>query len=238
MHVHLPKPMHGWRQFAGEVGIIVLGVLIALGFEQVVQSIHDRNMAAEARQNVRDEAALNLSALRDRIDIQGCIERRLGELSSLLEAAGDGSLKTQPNWIGYPPTWPFFHGRWDAATASGRNSLFPFGEQQQFTILYEIFARYDEYQAREQAAWSQLRALETWRGPLGPEARLSFGSALQQAKYFAWDLNYAGTFAVRNGKAMGLLPPRSKPEVHSICIPIATSRADALRKLNSPFGAP
>jgi hypothetical protein len=31
MHFHLPKPLHGWREFAGEVGIIVLGVLIALG---------------------------------------------------------------------------------------------------------------------------------------------------------------------------------------------------------------
>jgi hypothetical protein len=30
MHFHLPKPLHGWRAFAGEVGIIVVGVLIAL----------------------------------------------------------------------------------------------------------------------------------------------------------------------------------------------------------------
>ena len=29
MHLHLPKPLHGWRAFVGEVGIIVLGVLIA-----------------------------------------------------------------------------------------------------------------------------------------------------------------------------------------------------------------
>lgn len=238
MHFHLPKPLHGWREFAGEVGIIVLGVLIALGFEQVVQSIHDRNMAAEARQNVRDEAALNLGALRDRLDVQYCIERRLEELSHILSAAGDGPLQPQPSWIGLPPTWPFFHARWEAATASGRNSLFPFDEQQRFAQLYEVFGRYDDYQAPEQAAWSQLRALETWHGPLGAEARLSFVNALQQAKYFAWDLNYAGTFAVRNGNAMGLLPPRSKPEVHSICIPIITSRTDALRQLNSPFGAP
>jgi hypothetical protein len=34
---HLPKPLHGWRQFAGEVGIIVVGVLIALGAEQLVE---------------------------------------------------------------------------------------------------------------------------------------------------------------------------------------------------------
>ena len=36
MHLQLPKPLHGWREFAGEVGIIVLGVLIALGLEQLV----------------------------------------------------------------------------------------------------------------------------------------------------------------------------------------------------------
>lgn len=34
MHLHLPKPMHGSREFVGEVGIIVIGVLIALGAEQ------------------------------------------------------------------------------------------------------------------------------------------------------------------------------------------------------------
>jgi len=30
MHFRLPKPLHGWREFAGEVGTIVIGVLIAL----------------------------------------------------------------------------------------------------------------------------------------------------------------------------------------------------------------
>ena len=26
MHFHLPKPLHGWREFFGEVAIIVLGL--------------------------------------------------------------------------------------------------------------------------------------------------------------------------------------------------------------------
>lgn len=42
MHFQLPKPIQGWRQFVGEVGIIVVGVLIALGAEQIVESIHER----------------------------------------------------------------------------------------------------------------------------------------------------------------------------------------------------
>src|ERR1700744_1702016 len=117
MHVHLPKPLHGWREFFGEGGIIVLGVLIALGLEQVVHSIHAHNVAAEARQNVRDEAASNLDALRGRIDAQNCIERRLDEILRILGAAGDGPLQTQPTWIGYPPAWPFFYARLEAAPA-------------------------------------------------------------------------------------------------------------------------
>lgn len=40
MHVHLPKPLHSWRALVGEVGIIVVGVLIALGAEQFVEAIH------------------------------------------------------------------------------------------------------------------------------------------------------------------------------------------------------
>ncbi len=37
MHVHLPRPLHGWRELVGEVGVIVLGVLIALGAGQIVE---------------------------------------------------------------------------------------------------------------------------------------------------------------------------------------------------------
>jgi hypothetical protein len=48
MHFHLPKPLHGWREFAGEVGIIVLGVLIALGFEQIVEASHQRQEGLQA----------------------------------------------------------------------------------------------------------------------------------------------------------------------------------------------
>ena len=62
MHFHLPKPLHGWREFAGEVGIIVVGVLIALAFEQVVQSIHDRLVADQARDAIRAEVRENLVA--------------------------------------------------------------------------------------------------------------------------------------------------------------------------------
>ena len=53
MHFHLPKPLHGWREFVGEVGIIVIGVLIALGAEQVVETLHWRDEVGTFRTAVR-----------------------------------------------------------------------------------------------------------------------------------------------------------------------------------------
>ena len=238
MHFRLPKPLHGWREFVGEVGIIVVGVLIALAAEQVVEWVHNRQVAEEARENVRADARFNLGAIRFRIDAQHCIDARLDALSAILGKAGNRELDPRPSWIGLPPTFPFFTGRWQAATASGRNSLFPPKEQEQFATLYQIFDRYNEYQPREQEVWADLRALETWQGPLGPEARIAFAKSLQQAKYLAWDLHYAGSYALLDGGKMGLMKEPAAPETASICLPITESRADALRQLKAPFGEP
>jgi len=238
MHFHLPKPLHGWREFAGEVGIIVIGVLIALGAEQALGSLHDRRIAADARENVRAEAATNIRFIRDRLNTQKCIDQRLGELQALLSRSGQGPLSPPPGWVSRPPVAPFFFGRWQAATASGRNSLFSPEEQGRFSVLYAIFSRFNEEQVREQAAWSQLRALEWWHGPLGAQGQLAFTQALQEAKYLAWDLHYAGSFGVDGGAQMHLPNILPAPQLHSICLPLTTSRADALRRLKDPVGEP
>lgn len=238
MHFRLPKPLHGWREFAGEVGIIVIGILIALGAEQVVELVHNRQLAADARENVRAEAATNVGFIRDRLSTQACIDRRLAELQDILSQSGDKPLVQQPTWVSRPPIWPIFFGRWQAATASGRNSLFSPEEQGRFSMLYRVFSQYDADQAREQEVWSQLRALEWWRGPLGPQARLDFAQALQQAKYISWDLHYAGTYALSDAAEMGLPNRTVAPSLHSICLPITAARTDALKRLKDRFGEP
>jgi hypothetical protein len=48
MHVHLPKPVHGWRAFFGEISVIVLGVLIALALEQSVEALNWSRKVAQA----------------------------------------------------------------------------------------------------------------------------------------------------------------------------------------------
>jgi hypothetical protein len=54
MHFHLPKPLHGWRAFAGEVGIIVIGVLIALSAEQFAEYLHNRAQVRHGEEALTD----------------------------------------------------------------------------------------------------------------------------------------------------------------------------------------
>ena len=55
MRFSFPKPIHGWRAFAGEVGIIVIGVLIALGAQQVIERWDDRDKVNRAIKALRVE---------------------------------------------------------------------------------------------------------------------------------------------------------------------------------------
>jgi hypothetical protein len=64
MDIHKPKPWRGVREFLKEYLIIVIGVLTALGAEQVAVALRDRHAAAEARGAVYTEIRLNLSTCR------------------------------------------------------------------------------------------------------------------------------------------------------------------------------
>ena len=59
MDIHKPKPWHGVREFLKEYVIIVVGVLTALGGEQVVEWAHRQSEVAEAREALHAELAAN-----------------------------------------------------------------------------------------------------------------------------------------------------------------------------------
>lgn len=55
MDIHKPNPWHGFREFLKEYAIIVVGVLTALGGEQIVEWAHHRAELVEARKALRAE---------------------------------------------------------------------------------------------------------------------------------------------------------------------------------------
>lgn len=180
-HFHIPKPLHGWREFAGEVGIIVLGVLIALGAEQLIGAVRDLHLAHETRALVNEELETDLANLELRKSAEPCIARRLGELRALVSQwARTGSFKT-PLWVAQSPRFRGDFSRYEAAVAAGRVALLPNEEQARVGLLVTSLRGFEAMQDAEIEPWSKLRLLQ-----MGPEAltatdRTMIWDALQTA---------------------------------------------------------
>jgi hypothetical protein len=118
MHFHLPKPLHGWREFAGEVGIIVIGVLIALGAEQVVESILWRHKVEQAEVRLRADLTDDTSFASQYEILTPCANAYLDRMQTDLlkhDSADMGRLyQLGPPFVGEP--WKVV--AWENATAS------------------------------------------------------------------------------------------------------------------------
>ncbi|MBF6024117.1 hypothetical protein [Lysobacter niastensis] len=90
MRIYLPKPMHGWRAFTGEVGVIVLGVLLALGAQEAVEEMQIREEVGTFRETIDREVALNLYTYDVRVRQHGCIVDALGQVDRWLGQARSG----------------------------------------------------------------------------------------------------------------------------------------------------
>jgi hypothetical protein len=82
--LHKPKPVHNFREFLSELGVVVLGIVIALSGEQLIESLHDKHKAGEAREGIRDEIEMNIAVLESRSAAQPCIDRRIDDIATLL----------------------------------------------------------------------------------------------------------------------------------------------------------
>ena len=234
MRVQLPKPLHGWRPFVGEVGIIVLGVLIALGADQMVQDVQLRREARDARQAVRSELEVNMSRLASRSAQKGCVETRIDQLQAVLDSAAKEGAITSPKWVGRPQFWTMQTDRWEAISQSGRAALLSADELADYGLLYNFMRHINEAMVTEQADWARLRTLEHMHR-LTPEMIFELNATLQDARYMNWRIKRWMSQMAPGGMRLGLRAVKNDlPATRSACIAMTTRREQALVESHSP----
>lgn len=238
MHFRLPKPLHGWRGFAGEVGIIVVGVLIALAAEQVVSTMRQRQDAAQADAIIRSELDLNLGRLKSRMEILPCVDRRIGEMQAILDKAADNPDIVTPGWIGRPQYWTFLSARWQAESQAGRAALIDPHKLAEYGIMYAKMGDLLGEMTLEQTDWAKLRTLEHVRR-LEPSEAFELNTTLQDARYRSWRLALVSSQLFDQAKTLGLHASRNTtPASPAVCLPITTTRAEANRVSAWRLGEP
>src|SRR5690348_10723522 len=126
MHFHLPKPLHGWREFAGEVGIIVIGVLIALGAEQIVQSFHEHQEVGQLRAALRSELADDRARWEHIRASDSCTSKRLDAIEQWAATAPPKARLTNPYRLFL---WNMHSSAWDLAKTSPATANIPLRER-------------------------------------------------------------------------------------------------------------
>jgi hypothetical protein len=205
MHFHLPKPLHGWREFAGEVGIIVLGVLIALAAESVVETGQWRHKVSVVRSSLMGELANDRARWDMDIAAARCANRAIDRLDAWSQAGGSNPMP--PTSDINPRNFFWMHSaNWNLATGSQTLDHFPINEQLAFASLYDGVAHRQIDIVRVSELFERVRTL----APLATDGqeRNKLRETLGDLKGGIDDLISNDDYMKRHFDAVGVKPDR------------------------------
>ena len=136
MEFHLPKPFHNWREFAKEVGIIVIGIAIALSGELAIETINHHREIQKVREALNDEMAWNLAVAKQVSDHSGCSLARLDEIERWEKSWEDGRPIRLLRPIVVPGSYIYRTSVW-RVTAGDAVSRMPFDERAVYASFYD-----------------------------------------------------------------------------------------------------
>ena len=233
------NPPNGWRAVAWELAIVTLGVLIALGAQQLAEGARDRRVADQTRAAITEEINQNLLNITLRATAEKCIQRRLDELHALVGTWGrTGSFET-PLWVAQAPRLTINLPRYEAALDAGNIALLPREEQYRIGNIIAGLTDFQKLQDEENETWPTLRMLQDGADSLSSTDRTAVRLALQRAAA----LDYQARLAIRQNLPraadFGFRPDRKRfnefarnvwksgTYTPSICAPIDTPPARA-----------
>lgn len=174
------RPAHGWSDFATELVIVVLGVLIALGAQQLVDAWHTRGDVADFREALNAEMASNLYAYQGRIEQSPCVNSRLDQLEAWQRAWRGANGPPLSGTIARPLAFSTKTSVW-RSSASNIAAKMPLKERLSYAALYDAFEAYDGLRNREVATWQALFAYDG-AAKLSPAEVNALGGLIQSAR--------------------------------------------------------
>jgi hypothetical protein len=173
MEIHKPKPVHNWRELLTEVGVVVIGVCIALAAEQTVEWFQWHSRVAEARKAIATETATNISYGIRRMRYAPCLEKCLDDLARIVDEASRAGNLPPVGDLGDFSNNVWSTGEWDSLMASQTASHFSHDELAGISYIYVNIERANARTLQELEAMTGLSTI------VGPGRRLDPASEAQ-----------------------------------------------------------
>jgi hypothetical protein len=119
MDIHKPKPIHSLRELLKEIGIIVIGVTIALTAEQIVEAISWKHKVADAEAAMSEELGNDLAYAAGQVAMKDCAAKYFARMETAVVNRRSETLR-QLAAMKQPPygTHPWVAESWAAAINS------------------------------------------------------------------------------------------------------------------------
>jgi hypothetical protein len=170
MEFHLPGHVRTLRDFLTHIGIVTLGILIALGLEQLVDSHHRAMQAREAVAAFRRELQDN------RAEVQEVMAAMPQGVDRGRSAPAFARSRTAFSRTAQPIKYPGIHfnlvssSSWDAAIATQALNEIPYQDAKRYGEAYGVFRIFLDEERNGLAAWQEMRSFGSDTAPLTPTA--------------------------------------------------------------------
>lgn len=130
-HVHAPQQgVHTWRDFLVHIAVITIGLLLAIGLQQIVEAVHDRNERAHVEEQMHETFVATAELALDNANKLERLQSYLRDLRLAVDARIEGRSapaapsETDPrNFTYFPPPGL---GAYEASKANGTVALLSF----------------------------------------------------------------------------------------------------------------
>ena len=178
MEIHKPKPTHNWREFLSEIAVVVLGVVIALTAEQIVQRLEMRAKVHHAEELMRFEFESDDGPqVYERLALSPCIDMTLSDIRNGVQNNQQRTIILQAISQFDPPRHTWDSIAFQEASVTNILAEFPQRSLWRWAALYSLMPLLDRANEREFFDVARLRSLSEVGGPLTDTER----SALLQA---------------------------------------------------------
>jgi hypothetical protein len=182
MDIHAPdKPVHSWREFAVHIGIVTIGILIALGLDGVREHFHERRLVREMRENVRFEMDANQKHMRDEL----ASVTKFRDVAKQIADGMPANVREHPDQVlaainaRSNPGYFFATSSWQTALSTGALAHVSTNEVAAYAYAADGMKRYTELQADAQRQETLTKAyLAAYPHPSGDQLAMAMENVL------------------------------------------------------------
>jgi hypothetical protein len=190
--LHVPEaPIRSLKDLLVHVGIVTIGILIALGLEQLVEARHHARLATEALASFRRELADNRSEVEAEIKAMTRLREQID--AQIANLAADKPLPFKIPGVEVNLT---SSASWDSALATQALIYLPYERVHDFAQAFEVARLFYQSEQSGLKDWQEMSRFGTDIAAMTPEQRRQLLEALRRYESYSYLVEFAGKGAL------------------------------------------